>query len=167
MEDLKKIGVRVKYDNSDNSRPGWKFAEYEMKGVPVRLTIGPKDLENNSVEVARRDTKEKTSVSLNNIHEHIAQLLEDIQNNMYNRAKEYLSAHITDVNNWDEFINVLDNTGGFANAHWDGTPETEGKIKELSKATIRCVPFQNQAEAGSCILTGKPSTQRVLFARAY
>jgi prolyl-tRNA synthetase len=164
---LKKINVKVKYDNSDNARPGWKFAEYEMKGVPVRITIGPKDLENNAAEIARRDTKEKKNISLDNIADHIVELLDEIQNNMFSKAKKYLDEHITEVNTWDEFIDVLENKTGFANAHWDGTGETEEKIKELTKATIRCIPFDAEQEDGACILTGKPSKQRVLFAKAY
>lgn len=164
---LKQMNIRVKYDDNDNARPGWKFAEYEMKGVPVRLAIGPKDLENNTAEIARRDTKEKQSVSLENIAIYIYQLLEQIQTGMYNKAKAFMEAHITEVNSWEEFTDVLDNKTGFVSAHWDGTGETEDKIKELTKATIRCIPFNAQQENGACILTGKPSTQRVLFAKAY
>jgi prolyl-tRNA synthetase len=157
----------VKYDNSDNQRPGWKFAEYELKGVPVRIAVGPRDLENNQVEVARRDTKEKTSISMDGLTESIQQLLATIQTNLFERARKYRDEHITEVNTWDEFVNVLDNKTGFVAAHWDGTPETEEKIKELTKATIRCIPLNNKQEAGTCILSGNPSTQRVLFARAY
>jgi prolyl-tRNA synthetase len=157
----------VKYDNSDNQRPGWKFAEYELKGVPVRIAVGPRDLENNQVEVARRDTKEKTSISMDGLTESIQQLLATIQTNLFERAKKYRDEHITEVNTWDEFVSVLDNKTGFVAAHWDGTPETEEKIKELTKATIRCIPLNNKQEAGTCILSGNPSTQRVLFARAY
>lgn len=166
VKQLKALGITVKYD-SDNARPGWKFAEYELKGVPVRVALGPKDLENNVAEVARRDTKEKSSVSLDGFAQHIQQLLEDIQQNLFNRAKSYRDEHITPANTWDEFVQTLDTKGGFVAAHWDGTPETEEKIKELSKATIRCIPLNNTEEAGACILTGKPSSQRVLFARAY
>ncbi len=167
MQNLKALGVTVKYDDSDNARPGWKFAEYEMKGVPVRMAIGARDLENNVVEVARRDTKEKKSVSLDGIEQYVQQLLEEIQANLYNKARQYRDEHITKADNWDEFVNLLDNKGGFVSAHWDGTAETEEKIKELSKATIRCIPLDNVAEEGKCILTGNPSAQRVLFARAY
>lgn len=167
VKQLKALGITVKYDDSDNARPGWKFAEYELKGVPVRVALGPKDLENNVAEVARRDTKEKSSVSLDGFAQHIQQLLEDIQQNLFNRAKSYRDEHITPANTWDEFVQTLDTKGGFVAAHWDGTPETEEKIKEMSKATIRCIPLNNTQEAGACILTGKPSTQRVLFARAY
>lgn len=167
VQQLKALGITVKYDDSDNARPGWKFAEYELKGVPVRVALGPKDLENNVAEIARRDTKEKTSVSLDGLAQHIQQLLADIQQNLYNRAKAYRDEHITPANTWDEFVQILDTKGGFIAAHWDGTPETEEKIKEMSKATIRCIPLNNQQESGACILTGKPSAQRVLFARAY
>lgn len=164
---FKAAGIRVKYDDSDNQRPGWKFAEYELKGVPVRIAVGPRDLENNQVEIARRDTKEKTTVSMDGITETVSQLLLDIQSNLFNRAKKYRDEHITKVDNWDDFISTLDNKAGFVSAHWDGTPETEDKIKEMTKATIRCIPLNNEQEAGTCILTGKPSVQRVLFARAY
>ena len=164
---FKAAGIRVKYDDSDNQRPGWKFAEYELKGVPVRIAVGPRDLENNQVEIARRDTKEKTTVSMDGITETVSQLLLDIQSNLFNRAKKYRDDHITKVDSWDEFIATLDTKAGFVSAHWDGTPETEDKIKEMSKATIRCIPLNNEQEAGTCILTGKPSVQRVLFARAY
>jgi prolyl-tRNA synthetase len=164
---FKSAGIRVKYDDSDNQRPGWKFAEYELKGVPVRIAVGPRDLENNQVEIARRDTKEKTTVSMDGITETVAQLLLDIQSNLFNRAKKYRDEHITKVDSWDDFIATLDTKAGFVSAHWDGTPETEDKIKEMTKATIRCIPLNNEQEAGTCILTGKPSVQRVLFARAY
>ena len=164
---LKQLNIRVKYDDSDNARPGWKFAEYEMKGVPVRIAVGPKDLENNVAEVARRDTKEKRSISLENIAAEINQLLDQIQSGMFNKAKAFLDGHITEANTWDEFIDVLENKTGFVSAHWDGTGETEEKIKELTKATIRCIPFDAKQEDGVCILTGKPSKQRVLFAKAY
>lgn len=164
---FKAAGIRVKYDDSDNQRPGWKFAEYELKGVPVRIAVGPRDLENNQVEIARRDTKEKTTVSMDGITETVSQLLLDIQSNLFNRAKKYRDDHITKVDSWDAFISTLDTKAGFVSAHWDGTPATEDKIKEMTKATIRCIPLNNEQEAGICILTGKPSVQRVLFARAY
>lgn len=167
VKNLKALGISVKYDDADNARPGWKFAEYEMKGVPVRIAIGARDLENNVVEVARRDTKEKNTVSMDGIENYISNLLEEIQDNLFNRAKQFRDEHITRTDNWDEFVQLLDNKGGFVSAHWDGTPETEDKIKELCKATIRCIPLNNPQEAGKCILTGKPSAQRVLFARAY
>jgi prolyl-tRNA synthetase len=164
---FKAAGIRVKYDDSDNQRPGWKFAEYELKGVPVRIAVGPRDLENNQVEIARRDTKEKTTVSMDGITETVSQLLLDIQSNLFNRAKQYRDEHITKVDSWEDFISTLDTKAGFVSAHWDGTPETEDKIKEMTKATIRCIPLNNDQEAGVCILSGQPSTQRVLFARAY
>ncbi len=167
VKGLKALGISVKYDDSDNQRPGWKFAEYELKGVPVRLAIGARDLANNVVEVARRDTKEKQSVSLDGIEQYIKNLLEEIQQNIYNRAKAFQQDHISKADNWDEFVALLDTKGGFISAHWDGTSETEDKIKELAKATIRCIPLNNPLEDGKCIFTGNPSTQRVLFARAY
>ena len=164
---FKAAGIRVKYDNTDNNRPGWKFAEYELKGVPIRIAVGPRDLENNQVELARRDTKEKTSISMDGLTETVAALLLEIQVNLLQRATKYRDEHITIVNTWDEFLDVLDNKTGFVSAHWDGTAETEEKIKEETKATIRCIPLNNPLEEGKCILTGKPSKQRVLFARAY
>jgi prolyl-tRNA synthetase len=164
---FKAAGIRVKYDDSDNQRPGWKFAEYELKGVPVRIAVGPRDLENNQVEIARRDTKEKTTVSMDGITETVSQLLLDIQSNLFERAKKYRDEHITKADSWDEFVTTLDTKAGFVSAHWDGSSETEDKIKEMTKATIRCIPLNNEQEAGTCILTGNPSTQRVLFARAY
>jgi len=164
---LKALGVRVKYDDNDNNRPGWKFAEYELQGIPVRIAMGLRDLENNVVELARRDTKEKSTVSMDGLPEHVFQLLEDIQQNIYNRALSFRDEHITKADTWDEFNDILNNKGGFVSAHWDGTSETEDQIKEKTKATIRCIPMDNQPEAGVCVLTGKPSTQRVLFAKAY
>lgn len=164
---LKALGISVKYDNDDSSRPGWKFAEYELRGVPVRIAIGARDLEQNLVEVARRDTKEKTQVLLDGLSTIIKQLLEEIQQNLFQRALKFRNEHITKVNNWEEFVTTLDSKTGFISAHWDGTPETEDKIKELTKATIRCIPLDNEQENGVCVLTGKPSSQRVLFARAY
>ena len=167
MKELKVAGISVKYDDNDNNRPGWKFAEYEMKGVPVRIAIGARDLANNVVEVARRDTKEKMSYSIDGLGANIIKLLDDIQQSIYNKATAFRNEHITPANSWDEFVQLLDTKAGFISAHWDGTEETEEKIKELTKATIRCIPLDNQQEAGTCILSGKPSTQRVLFARAY
>src|SRR6476659_8377093 len=145
---LKAMGISVKYDDNDNNRPGWKFAEYEMKGVPVRVAIGMRDLENNVVEVARRDTKEKKQLSLDGLPEALKQLLEDIQQNMFDKAKSFRDANITKVDSWDEFVKVLDEKGGFIAAHWDGSSETEEKIKELTKATIRCIPLNNELEDG-------------------
>lgn len=167
MASLKAKGIRVKYDNNDNSRPGWKFAQYELQGVPVRIAMGLRDMENNVVEVARRDTKEKNSMPLDGLADNITNLLEEIQQNIYNRALAFRNESIRPANTWDEFIKLLDEKGGFISAHWDGTAETEEKIKEQTKATIRCIPLDNKQESGACILTGKPSTQRVLFARAY
>lgn len=167
VQTLKQAGIRVKYDNTDNQRPGWKFAEYELKGVPVRIAVGQRDLDNNQVEIARRDTKEKTTVSMDGLTDTIQTLLSTIQTNLFERAKKYRDEHITTVDSWDDFVQVLDTKAGFVSAHWDGTPETEEKIKEMTKATIRCIPLNNQQESGKCILTGNPSNQRVLFARAY
>jgi prolyl-tRNA synthetase len=167
MASLKALGIRVKYDDNDNARPGWKFAEYELKGVPVRLALGARDLENDLVEIARRDTKEKQTLPVQGIAEHIQQTLAAIQQNLFDKAKTYCDAHITPADSWEEFISILDEKGGFVSAHWDGTPETEEAIKEQTKATIRCIPLDNKLEEGSCIRTGKPSNQRVLFARAY
>ncbi len=167
MNELKALGVRVKYDDNDNARPGWKFAEYELKGVPVRLAIGARDLEQNVVEVARRDTKEKRSVSLEGIAQYAEALLKEIQETMFNKAKTYRDEHITPADDWDEFVKLLDEKGGFISAHWDGSAGTEEAIKDKAKATIRCIPLNNPKEEGKCILTGNPSSQRVLFARAY
>jgi prolyl-tRNA synthetase len=167
MKELKALGIRVKYDNNDNARPGWKYAEYEMKGVPVRLAIGARDLEKNEIEIVRRDTREKRVVPIAGLATYVGSLLKEVQQNMYNKAKSYRDAHITPADSWDEFVKLLDDKGGFITAHWDGTAETEEAIKERTKATIRCIPLDNKKEAGKCILTGKPSSQRVLFARAY
>ena len=167
MDNIKNLGVSVKFDDNDNTRPGWKFAEYEMKGVPVRLALGARDLEKNQVEITRRDTNEKKTVHADGIAQYVDRLLIDIQQNLFNKAKAYQQAHITPANNWEEFEKVLDEKGGFISAHWDGTAETETAIKEKTKATIRCIPLDNPQEDGKCILTGKPSRQRVLFARAY
>jgi len=167
VSELKKSGIRVKYDDNDNARPGWKFAEYELKGVPVRLAIGARDIQNNVVEIARRDTREKSSVSMDGLSQHIIQLLEEIHQNMFNKAKEYRDSHITPADSWDEFQKLLEEKGGFISAHWDGTSETEDKIKEITKATIRCIPLDNTVEEGKCIYSGNPSSQRVLFALAY
>jgi prolyl-tRNA synthetase len=164
---LKAAGVSVKYDDNDAARPGWKFAEYELKGVPVRIAVGARDLENNLAEVARRDTKEKMSVSFDGLAERVVKLLDEIQQNIYNRANSFRQENTREANTWDEFVKMLDEKAGFVSAHWDGTSETEDKIKELTKATIRCIPLNNKQEAGKCVLTGNPSGQRVLFARAY
>jgi prolyl-tRNA synthetase len=157
----------VKFDDNDNNRPGWKFAEYEMKGVPVRLALGARDMEKNVIEVARRDTKEKKVVTLDGIAQYVDGLLLDIQHNLFNKAKSYRDEHITNADSWDEFEKLLDEKGGFVAAHWDGTAETEAGIKEKTKATIRCIPMNNPKEEGKCVLTGNSSVQRVLFAKAY
>tara|TARA_R110002072_G_scaffold234368_1_gene391949 strand:+ start:11283 stop:12761 length:1479 start_codon:yes stop_codon:yes gene_type:complete len=167
IKELRGKGISVKFDDRDTYRPGAKFAEYELKGVPVRIAIGNRDLENNTVEVARRDTLEKQTVSQDNVVDFVADLLEKIQENLFNKAINYRNDHITEVNSFDEFKDVIENKGGFVSAHWDGTIETEEKIKELTKATIRCIPNDAKEEAGSCVLTGKESTRRVLFAKAY
>ena len=166
LEKLKKIGIRVKYDNRDSYKPGWKFNEYELKGVPIRIAIGPRDLERGTVEVARRDNLSKESVNLEIVDSHIESLLNEIQEQLFIKAKESLDDSIHIVDNWDSFKLALDK-GGFVSAHWDGTPETENKIKELTKATIRCIPINNEKKDGLCILTGNHSKERVLFARAY
>jgi prolyl-tRNA synthetase len=167
MQELKALNIRVKYDDNDNNRPGWKFAEYELKGVPLRIAIGARDLEKNVVEIARRDTKEKNTVAMDGLSTYIKDLLEEVQLNMFNRAKTFRDEHITKADTWDEFVHLLDTKTGFVSAHWDGSSETEDKIKELTKATIRCIPLNNVQEEGVCVLTGKPSKERVLFARAY
>jgi prolyl-tRNA synthetase len=167
MQEFKKKGIRAKYDDNDNNRPGWKFAEYELKGVPVRITLGARDLQNGVVEIARRDTKEKESVSIDSVVDHAENLLGVIQQNMFNKAKAFREEYTSKADTWDEFQKLLDEKTGFILAHWDGTGETEEKIKELTKATIRCIPYNNEPEEGRCILTGNPSKQRVVFARAY
>jgi prolyl-tRNA synthetase len=166
-EDLKRAGIRVKYDARETYKPGWKFNEYEFKGVPLRLAIGPRDLENGTIEVARRDTLEKASYQLIDITKKIEHLLESIQQNMYQKALTFREDNTFIADSWKEFNDLLDGKGGFILAHWDGTPETEQKIKEETKATIRLIPLNNKPEEGKCIYTGKPSTQRVVFARAY
>ena len=160
-------GISVKIDTDPKKRPGFKFAEYEMKGVPIRIGLGKRDLEKGQLEVARRDTKEKNLVPLEGSTDYIVNLLDEIQTNLFTRAKKYRDDHITKVDSFDEFKSVLEEKGGFISAHWDGTTETELKIKELTKATIRCIPNDKVDEEGSCILTGKPSPYRVLFAKAY
>jgi prolyl-tRNA synthetase len=160
-------GISVKYDDDDQAKPGWKFAEYEMKGVPVRIAIGPRDLENQTVEVARRDTREKSAMQVTDIDLKIEHLLTQIQENIYKKALDFRDNATYSADTMDEFLNILDNGGGFVYAHWDGTSDTEEKIKEITKATIRCIPLTNKQEKGNCILTGQESRQRVLFARAY
>ena len=164
---LRGLGIRVKIDNNDQDRPGYKFAEYEKIGIPIRLGLGARDLEAGTIEVARRDTGVKVSVPLEGLAEYVQGLLDEIQANLFNRALTYRTEHTTRVDTWDEFVDVLENKGGFLSAHWDGTPETEQRIKEETKATIRCIPIDAVEEQGVCIRTGKPSTKRVLFARAY
>ncbi|MZP54113.1 MAG: proline--tRNA ligase, partial [Bacteroidales bacterium] len=164
---LEKKGISVKYDDRDNNKPGWKFADYELKGVPVRIAIGPRDLENNTVEIARRDTLIKETIPQASIYDHVPGLLEDIQNNIFNKASEFLKQNTYRVDKWEEFVDIIENRGGFVMAHWDGTTETEEKIKNETKATIGCIPFDSPREDGKCIYTGKPSKRRVLFARSY
>ena len=166
-DELRDFGISVKFDDRDTHKPGWKFAEYELKGVPVRIALGARDLENGTVEVARRDTLEKQTYPQENIGKVVKDLLKDIQENIYNKASKYRKEHTFSADTMEEFKDILDNKGGFVYAHWDGTTETELKIKDMTKATIRCIPIDNKQEEGKCILTGNPSTQRVLFARSY
>ena len=156
----------MKYDDRDTHKPGWKFSEYEFKGVPLRITIGPRDVENKTVEIARRDTLEKETLQITDIEEKVVHLLDQIQKNLYDRALSFREQNTHIVNTWDEFLVTIEK-GGFILAHWDGTAETEDKIKEATKATIRVIPFNNVRESGTCVFTGKPSEQRVVFARAY
>jgi prolyl-tRNA synthetase len=167
LKELKSKGISVKFDDDETKRPGFKFAEYELRGVPVRLAMGMRDLENGTVEVARRDTKEKTSQPFENIGAYIQNLLDNIQQNIFNKAKSFRDGNIREVNSWEEFTDAIENKKGFLSAHWDGTPATEEKIKELTKATIRCIPLKNKQEEGKCVFSGKPSKERVIFARAY
>ncbi|CAD0004507.1 proline--tRNA ligase [Flavobacterium salmonis] len=164
---LRKLRISVKYDDRTTQKPGFKFAEWELKGVPVRIAVGPKDLENGTFEVARRDTLTKETVSGEGIVNYVNDLLEQIQKDLFNKALDYRNTHITEVNSFEEFKEILDGKGGFVSAHWDGTAATEEKIKDLTKATIRCIPLSHVEEAGSCVFTGNPSTKRVLFAKAY
>ena len=166
-ERLEEKGISVKFDDRDTHKPGWKFAEYELKGIPVRITIGPRDLEQGVVEVARRDTKEKQSLAIEGLEDAIASLLKEIQNSVYKKALEFRLENTRKVDDYDAFKELLDKEGGFILAHWDGTPETEEKIKNETKATIRCIPIEGTEEEGECIYTGRPSKQRVVFARAY
>ena len=163
---LRSMGISVKYDNADNKRPGFKFADYELKGVPVRLVMGGRDLENNTMEVMRRDTLEKETISCDGIEEYVAHLLDEIQEGIYQKALNYRKEHTVEVDTYEEFKEQIEK-GGFVLAHWDGTPETEERIKEETKATIRCIPFEGDTTPGTCMVTGKPSARRVLFARAY
>ncbi len=165
--ELKKIGISIKYDDRDTQRPGFKFAEWELKGVPVRLAIGARDMQNKTVEIARRDLQTKEVVSQEGLASTISNLLDEIQTNLYQKALKFRDEHITEVNDFEEFKKVLEEKGGFLSAHWDGTEETEEQIKELTKATIRCIPLDAKEEDGVCVFSGKPSKRRVLFAKAY
>ncbi len=167
IKELRKKGVSVKFDERDTQTPGFKFADYELKGVPLRIAIGPRDVEQNTLEIARRDTKEKTSIAIDTAVTYVVELLETIQQNIYQKALDYRKAHTTEVNDYETFKKTLDEKGGFVLAHWDGTSETEQRIKEETKATIRCIPLNNKQASGICVVTGKPSSQRVVFARAY
>ena len=167
VAELTAKGVSVKFDHRTTQKPGWKFAEYELKGVPLRIAMGPRDLENGTLEIARRDTLTKESIQQTDVVDYVLKTLDEIQENLFKKAYDYRATHITEVNTFDEFKEVLNNKGGFVSAHWDGNAETEEKIKDLTKATIRCIPLNNKIEEGKCILTGEKSTQRVLFAKAY
>ncbi|RPD99620.1 proline--tRNA ligase [Aureibaculum marinum] len=167
MNELRIKGISVKFDNRDTHKPGWKFAEYELKGVPLRIAMGPRDMENGTVELARRDTLTKEIVKQEELVTTIESLLIEIQQSLYNKAKDYRDQHITKVDTFEEFKSVLNDKGGFISAHWDGTAETENKIKDLTKATIRCIPIDSIEEEGICVFSGKPSSKRVLFAKAY
>ena len=166
---LDRIGIRVKLDDRDTRKPGFKFAEYEFRGVPVRLAIGPRDLENNTVEIARRDTLTKEFSSIDGLENKILDLLDEIQDNLYQKALKHREENSYEANSWDEFKDIIENKGGFVSAHWDGTTETELKIKEETKATIRLIPldYEEKGEEGKCIYSGNPSKGRVLFAKAY
>ena len=165
--DLETKGISVKYDDRDTHKPGFKFAEYEFKGVPVRIAIGPRDMENGTVEVARRDTKEKEILQQSDLDNKVEHLLENIQSNLYQKAIDFREDMTHKADSWEEFKDLIENKTGFVAAHWDGTDETEEKIKQETKATIRCIPLNNKLEDGKCILTGAPSKQRVIFAKAY
>ena len=167
ISQLRSVGVSVKYDDRKTQKPGFKFNEYELKGVPVRIAVGPKDLENGTYEVARRDTLSKEIVTKNNIVDYVKNLLEQIQSELFTKALNYRDSHITEVNSFEEFKDILENKGGFIAAHWDGTSATEERIKELTKATIRCIPLSGKKVEGICVLTGAKSACRVLFAKAY
>ncbi|MGB0836555.1 MAG: proline--tRNA ligase [Flavobacteriaceae bacterium] len=164
---LRKHNITVKIDSRDTHKPGWKFAEYELKGVPVRIGMGPRDLENGTLEVARRDELTKEMIEFSNVEQYVVNLLEEIQNNLYQKAIAHRTEHTTVADTFEEFKDAIENKGGFVSAHWDGTEETETKIKELTKATIRCIPLDAKEEQGVCILSGAPSSKRVLFAKAY
>ena len=167
VKSLRKAGITVHYDNRDTHKPGWKFNEYELKGVPVRIAIGPRDLDNNQVEMARRDTLEKSFQPIDNLPETIAAVLENMQSSLFKRAQDRTLGNTYEVNTWEEFEDAIKNRGGFVKAHWDGTAETEKAIKDKTKATIRCIELDAKEEEGTCILSGKPSSRRVIFAKAY
>lgn len=167
QKNLQQNGIRVKLDDRDTHKPGWKFNEYEFKGVPLRIALGPRDVENNCVEIARRDILQKAVHPQENLEETIEKLLDEVQQNLFQKALAFRESKTFYADTWEEFVKILDEKGGFIYAHWDGTAETEQKIKEASKATIRCIPLDNKQEEGKCIFSGKPSTQRVVFARAY
>jgi prolyl-tRNA synthetase len=167
IADLRAKGLSVKFDNRDTLKPGFKFAEYEQKGVPVRIAIGARDMENRTFEVARRDLLSKELVDADQLIDHIVALLDDIQETIYKKALDYRANHITEVNSYEEFKEVLESKGGFVSAHWDGTADTEAAIQEETKATIRCIPLDAKEEEGICVYSGKPSKMRVLFAKAY
>ena len=170
VEDLRnqfdERGISSKFDNRDTKRPGEKFAQHEIQGVPVRITIGPKDLEKKSIEIFRRDTLEKQFIKIEESLDFVSKLLDEIQKNLFDKAKNFRDNNITEVENFEDFKTTLENKGGFISAHWDGTDETENKIKDLTKATIRCIPEENNIP-GKCVFSGNPSSQRVLFAKAY
>ena len=159
--------IRVKFDNRDKFKPGFKFNEYEVKGVPLRIAIGPKDLQNGTVEIARRDTMTKTIVNQDKLVDFVLNQLEQMQGDLFQKALDFRETHITEVENFEEFKNIIEGKGGFISAHWDGTEETEEAIKKSTKATIRCIPLKSKTESGKCVFSGKPSNQRVLFAKAY
>jgi prolyl-tRNA synthetase len=167
IQKMRVRGISVHYDNRDTHKPGWKFAEYELKGVPIRLAVGPRDLENNTIEVARRDTLSKETLSIDNIDQVVADLLVEIQKNIHSKALQFRTEHTTEVDSYDEFKKVLKEKGGFVKAHWDGTAETEELIKTETKASIRCILLNEEEQAGKCIYSGKPSVKKVVFAKAY
>lgn len=167
IKNLRAKGITVKYDNRDTHKPGFKFNEYELKGVPVRIALGKRDMENNTLEIARRDTQTKETINADQVIAYVENLLEEMQQNLFQKALDYRSAHITKVDNFEDFKSVLESKGGFISAHWDGTAETEDKIKDLTKATIRCIPLGADLDKGNCVFSGKPSSRRVLFAKAY
>jgi prolyl-tRNA synthetase len=166
-DSLSQTKISVKYDDRENFKPGYKFNEYELKGVPIRISIGPRDIKNNQVELARRDTLEKSLISKNDLSDYISKLLNEIQHNLFNKALSFRNENITEVDDFEEFKNIIKNKGGFISAHWDGSSETEEEIKKITKATIRCIPYENGGETGSCVFSGKPSKKRVLFAKSY